>query len=86
MILDDDDFNPLCSLQTPKYYIQPSDIYKRVILFMIIITEIIIYIFILPYLKGYTETFINFKTTEININSLYYIIQIFFSNLCYQLH
>ena len=59
MILDDDDFNPLCSLQTPKYYIQPSDIYKRVILFMIIIPEIIIYIFILPYLKGYTETFIN---------------------------
>ena len=59
LILEDDDFNPLCSIQTPKYYIQPNDIYRKFILFMIIIPEIIIYIFILPYLKGAVETFIN---------------------------
>ena len=60
IILDDDDnYNPLCSLQTPKYYIEPKDIYKRFILIMIIIPEIIIIIFILPYLKEYIETFIN---------------------------
>ena len=60
IILDDDDnYNPLCSLQTPKYYIEPKDIYKRFILIMIIIPEIIIFIFILPYLKEYIETFIN---------------------------
>ena len=56
---DDDDYNPLCSLETPKKYIQPTDIYKRFILLMIIIPEIIVYIFILPYLKGTTETLIN---------------------------
>ena len=59
MILDDDNFNPLCTLQTPKYYIEPTDIYKRFILIMIIVPEAIIYIFILPYLKDYIETFIN---------------------------
>ena len=58
-ILDDDDFNPLCSLQTPKYYIEPKDIYKRFILIMIIVPEAINYIFILPYLKDTIETFIN---------------------------
>ena len=42
LILEDDDFNPLCSIQTPKYYIQPNDIYRKFILFMIIIPEIII--------------------------------------------
>ena len=56
---DDDNYNPLCSLQIPKYYIEPKDIYKKFILIMIIIPEIIIYLFILPYLEGYIETFIN---------------------------
>ena len=59
LLEDDDDYNPLCSLQTPKNYVEPNDVYKKFILFMIIIPEIIIYIFILPYLKGFTETFIN---------------------------
>ena len=38
---------------------QPTDIYKRFILFMIIIPEVITFIFILSYLKDYIETFIN---------------------------
>ena len=58
-ILADDNYNPLCSLQTPKYYIEPKDIYRRFILIMIIIPEVVNYIFILPYLKDYVETFIN---------------------------
>ena len=58
-ILADDNFNPLCSLQTPKYYIEPKDIYRRFILIMIIVPEVVNYIFILPYLKDYVETFIN---------------------------
>ena len=61
MILDDDnDINPLCSTQTPNNYVEPSDIYKRFILLMIIIPEVIIYLFILPYLKDWIETIINF--------------------------
>ena len=60
MILDDDNnINPLCSLEIPKNYVQPNDIYKRFILIMIIIPEIIIYIFVLPYLNGYVQTCIN---------------------------
>ena len=60
MILEDDDnYSPLCSLQIPKYYIEPKDIYKKFILIMIIIPEIIIYLFILPYLEGIVESLIN---------------------------
>ena len=59
LLEDDDDYNPLCSLQTPKNYIQPKDIYKKFIMFMIIIPEAVIYLFILPYLKGIIETLIN---------------------------
>ena len=58
-LLEDDDFNPLCSLQMPKYYIEPKDIYKKLIVIMLIIPEIVIYLFILPYLEGYYQTFIN---------------------------
>ena len=74
MILDDDDFNPLCSLETPKYYIQPTDIYKRFILFMIIIPEVIIYIFILPYLKDYIETFINVPAFALSLITFIFFI------------
>ena len=58
-ILGEEDFNPLCSLQLPKYYIQPKDIYKKFIILIIVIPEIVIYFFILPYLEGYVQTLIN---------------------------
>ena len=58
-ILGEEDFNPLCSLQMPNYYIQPKDIYKKFIILMIVIPEVIIYFFILPYLEGYYPTYIN---------------------------
>ena len=58
-ILAEDDFNPLFSLQLPMYYIPPKDIYKKFIILMIVIPEIVIYLFTLPYLEGYTHTIIN---------------------------
>ena len=58
-ILGEDDYNPLFSLQLPNYYIQPKDIYKKFIILMIVIPEIVIYLFILPYLEGYIPTYIN---------------------------
>jgi palmitoyltransferase len=58
-ILGEDDFNPLCSLELPKYYIQPKDIYKKIIILMIVIPEVVIYFFILPYLYGYHQSLIN---------------------------
>ena len=36
-ILEDKDYNPLCSLETPLSYISPSNAYKKLILIMIII-------------------------------------------------
>lgn len=56
---DDDDINPLCSIETPKNYIEPNKAYKNIIYLMIIVPEIIIYILILPYLYGYIESYIN---------------------------
>ncbi len=58
-ILGEEDFNPLCSLELPKYYIQPKDIYKKIIILMIVVPEVVIYFFILPYLYGYYQSFIN---------------------------
>ena len=58
-ILSEDDFNPLCSIKTPNYYIQPKDIYKKFIILMIIIPEVVNYLFILPYLEGNHHTFIS---------------------------
>ena len=71
-LLEDDDFNPLCSLQMPKYYIEPKDIYKKLIVIMLIIPEIVIYLFILPYLEGYYQTFINVPAFILSI--LFYFI------------
>ena len=58
-ILSEDDFNPLCSIQMPKYYIEPKDIYKKFIILMIIIPEIVNYLFVLPYLEDYIGSFIS---------------------------
>ena len=58
-ILSEEDFNPLCSIQMPKYYIEPKDIYKKFIILMIIIPEIVNYLFVLPYLEDYIGSFIS---------------------------
>ena len=58
-ILGEDDFNPLCSLELPKYYIKPNDVYKRLIIVMIVIPIIVIYFFVLPYLKGIHHSLIS---------------------------
>ena len=67
-ILKDKDYNPLCSLDPPLMYINPNDIYKKFILVMIIIPEIIIIFMILPYL----ENIIN-----IIINNILFLIELF---------
>ena len=58
-LLEDEDYNPLCTLETPKMYIKPNDIYKKVIFLFLVIPEIIILLFILPFIEGYIETIIN---------------------------
>ena len=61
-LLTDKDFNPLCTLEFPLQYIPPTDIYKKIILIMIIIPEIIIFFFVLPFLEDMYHTYANFGT------------------------
>ena len=60
-LLSDKDFNPLCTLEFPTQYIQPSDIYKKLILLTIILVEVIIFILVLPFLEEIYHMFLNFS-------------------------
>jgi len=51
-LLDDKDYNPLCTLEHPTEYVQPKNIYKKFIFFMIIIPEIFIIFLVLPFLES----------------------------------
>jgi len=61
-LLTDKEFNPLCTLEFPVTYIPPTNIYKKLILLMIIIPEIIIFILVLPFLEDMYHTYANFST------------------------
>ena len=58
-ILQDQDYNPLCTLEPPIYYIKPRNIYKILIFVMIILPEIIIIIMILPFLQNIIDIIVN---------------------------
>ena len=58
-LLKDKEYNPLCSLESPPKYIEPSNIYRKLILFLIIIVELIIFILILPFLEDIYHLFVN---------------------------
>ena len=53
-------YNPLCSTEIPDTYVKPTDAYKRVILLMLIICEIIIFILVLPFLDSLAFYILNF--------------------------
>ena len=61
-ILSNKDYNPLCTLELPVEYIKPNDIYKKIIFFMIIIPEIIIFILVLPFCESAIYYIINVAT------------------------
>ena len=61
-ILKDKDYNPLCTLDFPDRYIQPSNIYKKLILLIIVITELIIFILVLPFLEEIFHLFMNLSS------------------------
>ena len=58
-LLKDKEYNPLCTLESPPKYIEPSGIYRKLILFLIIIVELIIFILILPFLEDIYHLFVN---------------------------
>ena len=52
--------NYLCSLEIPNKYIEPSGSYKRIILILLIISEIIIILLVLPFLENLVFYIVNF--------------------------
>ena len=58
-ILINKKYNPLCTLEMPIEYIKPNDIYKKIIIFMIVIPEIIIFILVLPFLESIVYYLLN---------------------------
>ena len=71
-ILQDQDYNPLCTLEPPIYFIRPSNVYKSLIFIMIILPEIIIIIMILPFLENNIDIIVNNILFLLDI--LFYII------------
>lgn len=59
-LLEDKDYNPLFTLETPIDYIEPNNIYKKIIFLMLVLPEIIIFILVLPFLEGNLSNIINF--------------------------
>lgn len=58
-LLSTKDYNPLCTLELPVEYLAPSDIYKKIILCIVIIPEIIIFFLVLPFLQELYHTYVN---------------------------
>ena len=58
-LLKDKEYNPFCTLESPPKYIEPSGIYRKLILLLIIIVELIIFILILPFLEDIYHLFVN---------------------------
>jgi palmitoyltransferase len=61
-LLLDKGFNPLCTFEFPNTYIMPTDIYKKYILLMIIIPEILIFFGILSFIEEMYHTYVNLST------------------------
>ena len=58
-ILVEDNVNPLFTIQMPMYYIQPKNMYKNIIILMLVIPEVILFLFVLPYLQNPIHDYIN---------------------------
>ena len=69
-ILEDKEYNPLCTLESPMEYINPSNIYKKFIVIMIVLPEIFIFFLVLPYLEKVINIILN--------NSLFLIVFLLF--------
>ena len=73
-LLSDKEFNPLCTLESPLTYIPPSDIYKKLILLMILLPEIIIITIILPFLEEMFYTYANITLFLLSLLSYIFLI------------
>lgn len=58
-ILANTNFNPLCTLELPNENIKPNDSLKKIIFLMIIVSELIIIILVLPFIESVIYYLIN---------------------------
>ena len=68
------EYNSLCSTEIPDTYAKPTDIYKKVILFLLIICEGIIFILVLPFLKKFIFSILNFVFFGLGLLSYFMLI------------
>ena len=61
-LLLDKGFNPLCTFEFPNTYIMPTNVYKKYILLMIIIPEILVFFVILSFIEEMYHTYVNLST------------------------
>ena len=66
-ILNKKEFYPLWSLEMPYVYIEPSDVYKKYIIIMLVLQEFFIILMILPFLRD---------TYDIVFNNVLFVIEI----------
>ena len=73
-ILTNKDYNPLCTLEMPYEYIKPTDFYRRIILLMIIIPEIITIILVIPFLDSNIYFFMNLVTFGLCLLNYFFLL------------
>ena len=61
-LLEDKEYHPLCTLDFPIKYIEPTNVYKNLILIIIIVTELILFILVLPFLEEVYHMYANFTS------------------------
>ena len=67
-------YNPLCSTEVPDIYVKPTDAYRRVILILLIICEVIIFILVLPFLDSLAYYIINFILFGLSLLSYFILL------------
>ena len=82
-LLLDKEFNPYCTLEFPITYIQPDNLYKKIMLLMIIIPEIIVFILVFPFIENMYHIYASLGTFFFSI--LAYVIFIY-KNPGYQMN
>ena len=68
-ILAEDNINPLFSIQMPMYYVEPKDVYKKLIILMLVLPEVIIFFFVWPYLQEIYHPFVNLLSFIVSLVS-----------------
>ena len=53
-------YNTLCSTEIPDIYVKPTDIYKKIILILLIICEGIVFVLVLAFIGSFIFTILNF--------------------------